>query len=470
MARRFAVFGGSYNPAARHHREIAAALATGTDKSGAFRFDKTVVVPCGPRPDKATTNDIEPVHRAAMADMTFRGIPGVEVDLFDLEHATFTRTHALEERYASREEGEAWHVIGSEFIAGGKDGASPIQRQWHRGAELWRDRRFAVIEREGYPYDPADLPPRHVVYAPARSGSSTVIRERAFRREPVDGLVVPEVASYMERYNLYRGSMAARTTELALPRPKAIVFHDERNPNAALLAGRFADYAADPGDANCVIAVGGDGTMLHAIRTHWRRRLPFIGVNAGHKGYLLNDAAELVDPSYLFERLHAQLLPLLYVECEREDGSVDGGYAFNDAWVQCVGQCSWIEVSVDGNVRIPKLVGDGALCASAAGSTAYARAMGATPLLVDANAWLLVGNNVLEPRGWKSVPLSMQSSAGLRTLDAAKRPLRAFVDGEDRGTVVAMRVRVSRTAAVELAFTPHRDMAAKLAEDLFPKP
>lgn len=468
MTRRIAVFGGSYNPAARHHRAIAEAIATGADKTGTVRFDRTLVVPCGPRPDKATTNDIEPVHRAAMADMTFAGIPNLEVDLFDLERGTFTRTHGLDEHYAGRAD-EVWHVIGSEFIVGGKDGASPIQREWHLGRELWERCRFAVIEREGYPYDPADLPPHHAVFTPARSGSSTSVRERAFKREPVDGLVTPKVAAYMERYNLYRGGVAARMTALGIPDPKPIVVFDERNPRAAQLAARFDGHAASEDDANCIVTVGGDGTMLRAIRKHWRRRLPFVGVNAGHKGYLLNDAAELQDPSFLFERLHCQLLPLFYVECEAPDGSVQGHYAFNDAYVQYVEQAAWIEVSVDGRVRIPKLVGDGALASTAAGSTAYARSMGATPLLVDSNAWLLVGNNVFEPRGWKSVPLSLDSTVEFRSLDTAKRPINAFVDGANKGVVSRMRVRVSRIAAVELAFTPHRDMAAKLAEDLFPR-
>ncbi|MEY4744641.1 MAG: hypothetical protein RL272_586 [Candidatus Parcubacteria bacterium] len=460
MAKKTAVFGGSYNPSAVHHRDIAAAVAP--------HFDKVIVVPCGPRPDKPATGDIGPFHRAAMADLTFRGIPKVEVDLFDLEHATFTRTHALDERYAAREGGEIWHVVGADLVKGGKDGASSIQRTWEKGEELWRRCRFVVIAREGFPLDEADLPPDRMVITPPASGSSTSIRERAFRRESVACLVTPEVAAYMDRYNLYRGAVPMRTTRMAFPEPKALMVFDDRNPRAAALAARFEGYAADGAHADCILVIGGDGTMLHAIRKHWRRRLPFIGVNAGHKGYLLNDAAELVDPSFLFDRMHGQLLPLLYVECEAPGGATVGFYAFNDAWVQCVGQCAWLEVSVDGRVRIPKLVGDGALVSTAAGSTAYARAMGATPLLVDANAYLLVGNNVVEPRGWKSIPLSLESSAEFRSLDTSKRPLRAYVDGEDSGVVSRMRVRMSRIAAVELAFTPHRDMAAKLAEDLFP--
>ena len=76
MPQRIAVFGGSFNPPGLHHRLVAEALVG--------HFDRIIVVPCGPRPDKLTTNDVETVYRAALADIAFRDLPRVEVDLFDL--------------------------------------------------------------------------------------------------------------------------------------------------------------------------------------------------------------------------------------------------------------------------------------------------------------------------------------------------------------------------------------------------
>jgi nicotinic acid mononucleotide adenylyltransferase len=84
MPDRIALFGGSFNPPGLHHRHIAGRLARD--------FDTVLVVPCGPRDDKATTNLLPPVFRAALADMAFEGMPGVEVDLFDLEQDRFTRS------------------------------------------------------------------------------------------------------------------------------------------------------------------------------------------------------------------------------------------------------------------------------------------------------------------------------------------------------------------------------------------
>jgi NAD kinase len=157
-------------------------------------------------------------------------------------------------------------------------------------------------------------------------------------------------------------------------------------------------------------------------------------------------------------------LPMLYLECESADGKVTTAYGFNDAWVErATSQSAWLEVTVNGVRRIPKLVSDGALVATAAGSTAYARSMGAAPLLADTPGWLVVGSNVLEPANWKSALLSTDTTVEVRSLDPVKRPISAFVDGLPQGRVVALRARISRAAAAELVFRSSHDMAEKIA-------
>ena len=196
MTKRIAVFGGSFNPPGLHHRAIAEELSR--------HFDEVVVVPCGPRPDKPATNEVGTVARAAMVDVTFRNLPGVRVDLFDLEQATFTRTHRLEEIY--RDEGEVWHVVGTDLTEPGEDGRSFIQRSWVKGEEIWGSLRFAIFVRPGYDAPESELPPHHKLFPMQMTGASATIRERVFKHEPTTDLVTEEVAAYIERYGLYRGA------------------------------------------------------------------------------------------------------------------------------------------------------------------------------------------------------------------------------------------------------------------------
>ena len=173
MPQTLAVFGGCFSPPGLHHRAIVRELAR--------QFDQVVVVPSGPRPDQPATTEVDPVYRAALADVAFGGGGGgggggaerVD-DLLDLEMATFTRTHALHARYASR--GEVWHVVGADLVAGGRDGRSFVHTTWERGPELWQTLNFAVLRRDGHDLGPGDLPPRHRLIDVRLDGSSRAIR------------------------------------------------------------------------------------------------------------------------------------------------------------------------------------------------------------------------------------------------------------------------------------------------------
>lgn len=459
MSEKIAIFGGSFNPPGLHHRRIAEALCQ--------EFDRVIVYPCGSRPDKPTVNDVDSVFRATMVDLCFADLPKVEICLDDLEKDKFSRTHELQERYADR--GEIWHVIGSDLVEGGREGKSFIHRVWHHAEDMWRNLNFAVIARPGYDVTHQDLPPRSRVVHFEAPGASSHIREQIFHREPISHLVTAPVEDYIERYGLYRGRIPSRVTRRVFKEPRLIIVADEWNPKAMKWAERFRQFEV-PHDPNCVLVIGGDGSMLRAIRRHWKKRLPVLGLNAGHLGFLLNEPQSVFDHGLEQEELILRQMPLLYVETCRPDGSWSQDYAFNEAWIErATGQTAWLQVKVGHQVRLPKLVCDGVLLSTAAGSTAYARSMGATPLLAETPAWLLVGSNVMLPAYWKSALLSLETEVQMVGLDVEKRPLNGFVDGVPQGEIREMRVRVSRAASVELAFLPDHDMADKIAEVQFPQ-
>ena len=454
MNRTLAIYGGSFNPPGRHHRATVEMLCR--------HFDEVVIVPCGPRPDKPVTNDVEPIHRAAMVDLNFRRIKRARVELFDLESSTFTRTFDLDRKF--RGKGIVWHVVSDEFVRGGRSNESLIERQWMRGNELWRDANFAILNRSRHPLDEQELPPHHRVFEVERDGSSQDIRHRVFHRQPIDDLVIPEVAGYIQRHRLYQGVASPRQTRFRLCSRHYLVVADERNAESRAVTDRLAARSGE--DPELILVVGGDGTMLRAIRQYWRLRLPFFGINTGHLGFLLNDSPQ-ADPCE--QDLVLYHLPLLRVEVESLDGQRTEELAFNDAWVErATGQTAWLKLLINDVERIEKLVADGVLVATPAGSTSYARAIGATPLPLYTSALLLVGSNVLHPPQWRPVVLPFDSRIEIRTHDPVKRPLKAFIDGIPQGDVQAIHACVSNMAAVELAFLPNHDPSLKLAKLQFP--
>jgi NAD kinase/nicotinic acid mononucleotide adenylyltransferase len=454
--RRVAVFTGSFDPPTTFHRKVAR-LVRGRG------FDEVIVRPTGPRCDRPDGEHAAPVHRAVMADLAFRDLPGVSVDLDDLDDGTILDDYKFDEHYADR--GEVWHVVAADFLTDACECKSLIQTRWPNGEELWKTGRFVILHSAASPPSTADLPPVHKLIAIEDHVPTADIRLRVFQGGESSPDVPEAVAAYIKRYRLFSDAPSPRETRITLDDPRLMIVVDEHNSRAVELAKRFRDLEST--DPTVILVVGGDGTMLAAIRKHWRRRIPFLGVNAGTLGFLMNE--ELSD-GLACQELVVYRMPMLRVDTTAHDGKIARGLAYSDAWVERdSGQAAWLRLDVDGRTQVPKIVGDGLLVATPSGSSAYARAMGATPVPLTAPVLTLAGSNVFKPRFWKPVTLPETAAVRVTNLDSnGKRPVRAFLDGHLVGRVSALEARVSSIAAVELAFTPQFDLSERLLRSMFP--
>ncbi|MCS7272111.1 MAG: NAD(+)/NADH kinase, partial [Gemmataceae bacterium] len=389
---------------------------------------------------------------------------GVVVDLAELDEGKHLPDHLLATTYAAR--GEVWQVVAADFVRGGQQGTSLIQSHWQQGEAWWQQGRFVIVGSRLAPLSPADLPPQALTLTVEDHIPTAEIRRWVFEGKDIRGYVPEAVYAYIRRYRLFTGIPTPRETRIQLDPVRLRVVWDESNPQAVQLAERFQRWVAEP--ATAIMVLGGDGTMLAAIRRYWRERLPFIGLNAGTVGFLLNE--ELPDQLVGLE-LVVYRLPMLRVECTTPDGQVRLGLAYSDAWVERdSGQAAWLSLEVDGRLQVPRIVGDGLLVATPAGSSGYARAMGATPVPLSAPVLTLAGSNVFQPYFWKPVTLPETARVRICNLDErGKRPVRGFLDGHPLGPIRTMEVRLSSIAAAELAFTPQYDLSERLLRSLFPQ-
>src|SRR3989344_1110792 len=133
--------------------------------------------------------------------------------------------------------------------------------------------------------------------------------------------------------------MALETTAI---HPRFLIVADHENPVVRRLVRRLR--AREFNNHTAIVAIGGDGTMLYAIRRHWRKRLPFLGINTGHRGFLMNDASVLLEERPFVVRSSR----LLRVAVKKPNGKTRVTYAFNDAHVRVKSpRAGWFEVSID---------------------------------------------------------------------------------------------------------------------------
>ncbi len=125
-----------------------------------------------------------------------------------------------------------------------------------------------------------------------------------------------------------------------------------------------------------VIALGGDGTILHAGQAMQRRQVPIIGVNLGKLGYMADFAVAEVkalfprlisDPSLIARRM---ILAASVTSTEEDD--LQDGIALNDVVIRVGDPFRTIVIDIDVNgSQLCRLAGDGVILATPTGSTAH---------------------------------------------------------------------------------------------------
>ena len=165
-----------------------------------------------------------------------------------------------------------------------------------------------------------------------------------------------------------------------LSREVKVIVSDE-TPYSGDTAGIVRMPEKDIGpNADLVIAIGGDGTLLYAAGLVARHGVPLLGVNRGRLGFLTDVMPQNMFPcidAALEGRLQADERPLLAACLNYANGAVAEALALNDVVMQklVTGRMLDFETHLDGTY-VNTHAGDGIVVASPTGSTAYALSCG----------------------------------------------------------------------------------------------
>jgi NAD+ kinase len=147
------------------------------------------------------------------------------------------------------------------------------------------------------------------------------------------------------------------------------------------------------GDADLVIAVGGDGTLLRAAHRIAEYSVPLLGINLGRLGFLTD-----VSPENLVDRVTRILegdfiedsRPLIEATLLTENAPPVQKLSLNDVVIQKSrnGRIVELDTSIDGRY-VNTHRGDGLVVATATGSTAYALSCGGPIVMPDLDVWVV---------------------------------------------------------------------------------
>jgi NAD+ kinase len=228
---------------------------------------------------------------------------------------------------------------------------------------------------------------------------------------------------------------------------------------------QFADVAR----AETLVALGGDGFMLHTLHRLLEERCskPVFGINRGTVGFLMNDWRIDRLPERIAGAKAIRVVPLEMC------ATTVAGDKFTYAAINEVSllretrQTAKIEISVNGRVALPELACDGVLVATPAGSTAYNLSARGPILPLQAKMLALTPISPFRPRRWSGAILPDDTAVSFRILEAHNRPVSAVADQIEVRDVARVEVRLDRERSLTLLFDPEHALDERIAMEQF---
>ena len=225
-------------------------------------------------------------------------------------------------------------------------------------------------------------------------------------------------------------------------------------------------------EADALVTVGGDGTLLHALHLLASAGLevPVFGLHRGTTGFLLNGWQGDED----LETRVAAALPERVVPLSLTATGADGQVrppvlAYNEvALRRTSSQSARLRLLVDGVVRLPQLVGDGLVVATPAGSTAYNRSAGGPVVPLSSGVLPVTSICALRPQRWPGALVSRTSEIEVEVLDAEHRPVAVSADGRDEEPTASVLVREAHDGAATLLFDEGDTLTERVLRSQFP--
>jgi len=233
----------------------------------------------------------------------------------------------------------------------------------------------------------------------------------------------------------------------------------------AALISRYGNVALD--EAEVIVALGGDGFMLHTLHATQDLSAPVYGMNRGTIGFLMNEYSE----SDLNERLRAAeeaVINPLSMRAMDRSGKLHKALAINEVSLLRAGpQAAKLKISVDGRLRLAELVCDGALLATPAGSTAYNYSAHGPILPIGSDVLALTAIAAFRPRRWRGALLPKSAKVRFDVVDADKRPVMADADSTSITDIDWVEIQSESSIRHRILFDPGHGLEERLISEQF---
>ena len=213
---------------------------------------------------------------------------------------------------------------------------------------------------------------------------------------------------------------------------------------------------------NITIVIGGDGFMLQTLKKNKNSKKRFYGINSGNYGFLMNKFSSKNIITNLSKANMISISPLEMI-VKNKSNQIRKSLAINEVSIlRQSRQAASLSIKQGSRQIIKKLVSDGVLVSTPAGSTAYNLSVHGPILSLHSKKLSISPISAFRPRRWRGKIVNDKSKIIIINLDPLKRPISAVADNLEVRNAKSITVKTNNKIKFNLLYDKNRSLQKKI--------
>ena len=214
--------------------------------------------------------------------------------------------------------------------------------------------------------------------------------------------------------------------------------------------------------SNITVVIGGDGFMLKTLKKNKKSKKFFYGINSGNYGFLMNKFSPKTIIKNLFKSNVISISPLEMI-VKNKKNQIKKHLAINEVSIlRQSRQAASLSIKHGSKQVIKRLVSDGVLVSTPAGSTAYNLSVHGPILSLNSKKLSISPISPFRPRRWRGKIVSYKSKIIIKNLNPKKRPISAVADNIEVRNAKNVTIRTNQNIKFNLMYDKNKSLQKKI--------
>ena len=226
------------------------------------------------------------------------------------------------------------------------------------------------------------------------------------------------------------------------------------------ILSNYKNYS--PLQANVIVVIGGDGFMLETLKKYRIYKKPFYGMNKGTFGFLMNRYNIKNVEKNLLKAKQISISPLVMKATTKNNKKIHA-LAINEiSLLRQSRQTASLQIKIKKKYLMKKLISDGVLISTPAGSTAYNLSVHGPILSLNSKKLAITPISPFRPRRWKGKIVPLSSIIKIKNLNTQKRPISAVADNVEVRNIKNIVINIKRSINFKLLYDKESSLIKKI--------